>query len=252
MTLFKIKTNLTLLNKICLAGLFIALVTILQKVTAVNYLPALPFVRVSFGGPAMIIFSSILLGPLFGALVGAGSDLLGYLIFDIKAYPLFPQVTAIYALLGFLAYFVFIAVKAIKNKPLIFTIETLLFAAFFGGVTFYLLSNETLALWIKIVAPVSLGILFITLIVFLLIYNKKGSVPLGYNVFQISSCSFILDAVVLLAFGSLMKSLAFGVDYIVVAVCQTIVMFFNVTITTILLSILLKVCKKYFVYDNIE
>ena len=253
MKLFKLKYNLTLLQKICLAGLFTALVTVLQKVTAVNYLPALPFVRVSFGGPAMIIFSSIFLGPLFGALVGAGSDLLGYVIFDIKAYPLFPQITAIYALLGFSAYFVFIFVKSIYNKKAIMFIESICFALFLGGVTYYVVSRQNLDLWIKIVAPTSLLILFAGLITFIVLYNKKVKFELGYNVFQISLCSFILEVVVLLLFGSLMKAWAFGFgSYVLIFVCQTIVLFFNVTFTTIVLSLLLKVSKRYLKVDTDE
>ena len=102
-----IKINIPVIQKICITGLFIALTMILQKVVAVNYIAAFPFVRLSLGGPALIIFASIMLGPLYGALVGAGSDLLGYIAFDIKAYPLYPQITAIYTLLGFAAYFIF-------------------------------------------------------------------------------------------------------------------------------------------------
>ena len=102
-----LKTNLTLIQKICLSGLFMAIVVILQKVVAINYLAFAPFVRVSLGGPALIIFASILLGPIYGMLIGIGSDLLGYLIFDPRMYPPYLQITAIYALLGFVSYFVF-------------------------------------------------------------------------------------------------------------------------------------------------
>ena len=92
------KTNLTTIQKICLSGLLMALVVIFQKVFAINYLAFAPFVRISFGGPALIIFSSILLGPIYGALIGMGSDLLGYLIFDPRMYPPYLQITAIYTL----------------------------------------------------------------------------------------------------------------------------------------------------------
>ena len=79
-----IKVSLAPIQKICLAGLFIALTTILQKVIAINYLAFAPFIRVSLGGPALIIFSSILLGPIYGLFVGMASDVLGYFIFDPK------------------------------------------------------------------------------------------------------------------------------------------------------------------------
>lgn len=93
-TLFK--TNLSVIQKICLAGLFIALIVILQKVVAINYLAFAPFIRVSFGGPALIIFASILLGPIYGGLIGMASDLLGYLIFDPRMYPPYFHLGIIY------------------------------------------------------------------------------------------------------------------------------------------------------------
>lgn len=253
MTLFKLKTNLTLLHKICLTGLFIALAAILQKVLAVNYLSISPWMRISFGGPALIVFSSVLLGPFFGAAVGAGSDLLGYFVFDMSGKAFFPQVTAIYTLLGFCGYFVFQLVKLIKSKTAIICIEAILFTALLGGGTWFLVTRNVIDLWIKIVAPIILGLLFVGLMTFIIFYDKKATIPLGYNAYQISLCAFLLDIFVLVGFGSLMKGLAFGMDlYPVIVICQAIVMFFNVTISTIVLSILFNVCKKYFSYENIS
>ena len=82
MARFKRIYDLTIIQKISLAGIFIVLIALFQKIFAVNYIPVLPFVRISFGGPALIIFASILLGPWFGMLVGAASDIVGFYIFD--------------------------------------------------------------------------------------------------------------------------------------------------------------------------
>ena len=79
--------KLPLTQKICLAGLLTALATILQKVLAINYLAALPYFRISFGAPAVIVFASIFLGPFYGAAVGAFSDILGYFAFDMSTFP---------------------------------------------------------------------------------------------------------------------------------------------------------------------
>lgn len=250
MNIFRLKSNLSLLQKVSLAGLFIALVAILQKIIAINYIPGLPFVRLSFGGPALIIFSSVLLGPWFGALVGAGSDLLGYVIFDMSGSAWFPQITAIYTLLGFLGYFVFELVRSIYNKKLIAIIEGGIFAAFYACILVYLLTKQGLDLWVKIVAPLALFLLFAGLITFIIVYDKKVKFELGYNVYQLSLCNFILDALVLLAFGSLMKAWCFGFGiYVMIVVCQMIVMFFNVAFNTIVLSLLIKVGKKYLRYE---
>ena len=76
-----LKNNLSIIQKITLSGLFIALITILQKVIAINYIAVVPFVRISFGGCALLIFASVFLGPWYGLLIGAASDILGYFIF---------------------------------------------------------------------------------------------------------------------------------------------------------------------------
>ena len=251
MRIFKLKSNLTMLQKICLAGLFIAMVTILQKVIAINYVPGLPFVRLSFGGPALIIFASVLLGPWFGALVGAASDILGYFIFDMSGSAMFPQITAIYTLLGFSAYFVFQFVRSIYNKKLIILIEGICFTLFYAFVAYYLFAQVDIELWIKIVALAALLVLFGVLITFILVYNKKVKFELGFNVFQMSLCCFLLEVVVLLIFGCLMKACAFGFELLpVIVVCQIVVTFFNVVLDTVVLSLLLKVGKKYVRYES--
>ena len=106
-------------QKICLAGLLTALATILQKILAVNYLAALPFFRISFGAPAVIVLSSIFLGPFYGAAVGAFSDILGYYAFDMSSFGYMPQITLIYLLLGFSGYFVYMLIDKLKNEELV-------------------------------------------------------------------------------------------------------------------------------------
>ena len=58
-----IKSNLSQVQKITLAGILISLIIILQKVLAINYIPVVPFLRISLGGCALLIFASIFLGP---------------------------------------------------------------------------------------------------------------------------------------------------------------------------------------------
>ena len=142
-----IKNNLSPISKICLAGLFIALATILQKVVAINYSPALPFLRISLGGPAVIIFSSIFLGPLYGLLVGAGSDILGYFALDFSGYAYMPQVTAIYAMLGFLPYFVFILIKRVQSKKVMLIAESSILGAIFLATSLFVILNDSMTMY---------------------------------------------------------------------------------------------------------
>ena len=241
------KTNLTEIQKICLAGLFMALAVILQKVVAVNYIPALPFVRVSFCGPALIIFASILLGPIYGALVGIASDLLGYLIFDPRTYPPFLQITAIYFVLGFVSYFVFSLVRSINNRKLMLGIEVGTLAAIWIAAFLFLLLNVNVELVFKIVVPIVSALLFIGLILFSVLFKGKEESQL-MSPLHICFASFICDFFILLLFGSFMKACAFGFGlFVTIFLCQAIVMFVNVVLDTFFITTFQKFTKKYFV-----
>ena len=248
--------RLSVTQKICLAGLFIAIVTILQKVLAINYIPIVPFLRISLGGPAIIIFSSIFLGPLYGLVIGAVSDILGYFIFDPKNMGFFPQITAIYALLGLVSFFVFWLFKNIKNVKLMLIIEGVSFAAILGGITVYLFlknnlqlygSTYTLELWQKILIPSLMFVLLCGLFVSSLLferYYKKDQLPM--NPINISFACFVIELLVMILFGTLMKGLAFGFKtYPMILICQLVVMAVNVPLNTWLIILLLKVTNRY-------
>lgn len=241
-----IKTNLTPIQKICLAGLFMALAVILQKVVAINYIPVLPFVRVSFCGPALIMFSSVLLGPVYGMLVGIASDLLGYLIFDPRTYPPFLQITAIYAVLGFFSYFVFSLVRSIKRRKIMLGIEIVSLSAIWVASSLFLFLNNQVELVFKIVVPIVSCLLFIGLILFSVLYKGKENDPF-ISPLHICFASFVCDFLFLLLFGSLMKAWAFGFQiFVTIFLCQAIVMFVNVMLDTVFISSFQKFTKKYF------
>ena len=251
-----LKTNLTLIQKICLSGLFMAIVVILQKVVAINYLAFAPFVRVSLGGPALIIFASILLGPIYGMLIGIGSDLLGYLIFDPRMYPPYLQITAIYALLGFVSYFVFSLVYSLRNTKALTIIEIAFVAIIWTVISLFMLLNNQITLFsstydltvLSKVLVISIsGAIFLSIILLSnLIKPKDDSVyasPL-----HICFASFICDFFVLVLFGSVMKAWAFGfATFVAIIICQALVMSFNVFIDTFFISAFQHFCKKYYV-----
>lgn len=251
-----IKTNLTPIQKICLAGLFMALTVILQKVVAINYLAFAPFVRLSFGGPALIIFSSILLGPIYGAFVGLGSDLLGYLIFDPRTYPPYLQITAIYTLLGFVSYFVFSLVFSLKNRKVMFGIEVASFFLVWLAISLFVLLNQEITLFSstyqipllgKILVPTISGLIFIGLVLFSIFYKGKDDNPF-ISPLHICFASFICDFFVIVLFGSVMKAWAFGFQtFLAIILCQAIVMFFNIMLDTIFISTFQRFTKKFFV-----
>lgn len=250
------KTNLTVIQKICLSGLFIALVVILQKVVAINYLAFAPFVRISFGGPALIIFASILLGPVYGALIGMGSDLLGYLIFDPRMYPPYLQITAIYTALGFVSYYVFSIVFSIKNRKVLAMIEIIVLAVIWALTSMFVILNNQITLFSstydvpllsKILVPSILGTMFIGIILFSILYKPKDDSPY-MSPLHICFASFICDLFVIVLFGSVMKAWAFGfATFLAIIICQAMVMFVNVTLDTLFISVFQRYTKKYFI-----
>ena len=253
-----IKTKLSVIQKICLSGLIMALVVILQKVVAINYLAFAPFVRISLGGPALIIFASVLLGPIYGLFIGIGSDLLGYLVFDPRMYPPYLQITAIYALLGFVSYFVFSFVFSIKNRKALSIIEIIVLAIIWAIIAIFTLTRNEITLFSStyeltilskaLVCSIS-GAIFIGIILLSNLIKPKDNSVLT-SPLHICFASFICDFFVLVLFGSVMKAWAFGfATFLAIIVCQALVMFFNVFIDTFFISAFQRFSKKYYVED---
>ena len=242
--------DLTIVQKIALAGIFIVLVALFQKVFAVNYIPVLPFVRISFGGPALIIFSSILLGPWFGLLVGAASDIIGFYIFDPKLMGTAPffQITFIYALLGLGSWFIYKLVTLIKNDKLMLIIESSFFLVLLTGVTLFsaLYYGVDLTVAERIIIPcVSLILLSVTILtqIFLTKYFRKKEMDV--SPIHVGFASFIIEITIMLAFGVAMKTWAFSSSsFLLILVSQVIVTFFNIPLNTFLVSYIMYLSKR--------
>ena len=254
-----LKSNLTQVQKITFAGVFISLIIILQKVLAINYIPVVPFLRISLGGCALLIFASILLGPWYGLLIGVAEDLLGYLIFDPKSMSFFPQITAIYGLMGFVSYFIFMLVRQIKNKKIMFSIEIATFIGILTAVTLFLCLNDELTLysstyqiedWQRITIPCVLFALLTLLticIIFTERYFKRRKDKQLFNAYQVSFACFIIEVTVMIMFGTLMKGFAFGFQtYPVILISQLIVGFINIPLNTFLISYIMIFAKRKF------
>ena len=247
---FKGLIELSIVQKISLAGIFIVLVALFQKVFAVNYIPVLPFMRISFGGPALIIFSSILLGPWFGLLVGAASDIIGFYIFDPKmmgSVPFF-QITMLYALLGFGSYFIYKLVTVIKNNKGMLVTELITFSILLIGVVLFssLYQNEKFLLWHKVLIPI-VSLILLTITVFVQIYLSKYFSKIGFDVspIHVGFASFIIEILIMLIFGVAMKTWAFGSgSFLIILVSQVVVAFFNIPLNTFIVSYIMVLSKR--------
>ena len=247
--------SLSLTKKICLSGLFIALVVIFNKVIALNYIPVIPFVRISFGSIALLIFASIVLGPFFGLVIGASADVLGYFVFDASSFGWFPQITLVYALLGFLPFFIFKFVLLIKNKTIMAIIEYSVMAVIFVLLTVFLFTHNEISLYGKthtievyqryLIPGIALA-LFILIGVVNFIIDKKTNSEDKLNIYQLSFITFLTEILVNFAFGSLMKGWAFGWNMLLpIIISQGILLFFNIPYNSYLVYIIYKISKNY-------
>ena len=239
-----------MVQKISLAGIFIILIALFQKIFAVNYIPVLPFVRISFGGPALIIFSSILLGPWFGLLVGAASDIVGFYIFDPKLFGTAPffQITFIYALLGFGSYYIYKLFRMIKNEKLLLDIEISIFSLLLIGLILFvsLDYDVNLSTVYRILIPVvSFTLLAITIIAQLLTAKSFKKREISVPVINVGFACFVIEMTIMVAFGVAMKTWAFsGSTFYVILVSQIIVAFFNIPLNTFLVSYIMYLSNK--------
>jgi len=250
-----LKSKISPIGKITLAALFIALTVICQKVLAVNNLPFAPFLRVSFGGPALIIFASIILGPFYGALVGAGSDLLGMLVLDPN--PWFFQITLWYTVLGFCSYFVFNFFRDVKTSKKLILFEIIFITLLLIGISvliwitnsFVMYSTTyNIELWQKILLQTCLLVFYTIILLVIFVLNKRIKNPLcdSNNLFI---SMFFIETCIMVIFGVLMKSWAFGFQtFFPILITQLMVGFFNLPLNIIICNIFMNISKKYFVF----
>ena len=250
MVKFKRIYDLTIIQKISLAGIFIVLIALFQKIFAVNYIPVLPFVRISFGGPALIIFSSILLGPWFGLLVGAASDIIGFYIFDPKLFGTAPffQITFIYALLGFASYYIYKVFKLVKNEKLLLNIEIATFCLLLIGLILFvsLDYDVNLSIIYRILIPVvSFTLLIVTILAQIFTAKSFKKKEIDIPVINVGFACFVIEMIIMVAFGVAMKTWAFsGSSFYIILISQVIVAFFNIPLNTFLVSYIMYLSNK--------
>lgn len=99
------KTTLSITQKITLSAMLIVMDIFLTRLPGLLQMgPVFSFNRITLG-PAVVIFSSLALGPLYGFIVGAGADALGWVLLGTQTGPLNIFITILYGLLGILPYF---------------------------------------------------------------------------------------------------------------------------------------------------
>lgn len=254
--------KLSHIQRITLGGLFLALIIILTRFLSFQNIPLIPFVRISIG-PSLIIFGSLIFGPIYGGIIGGLSDILGIvLVPNALGYGINPWFTVIYTLLGVFPWCVYKLIKLIKNEKILYILSVSLMASlavfltvFLGIVSDFTLFGKDYHLdwWVKLIIVASAFVLTILTSIGLLLINKfmKKKYDTGLiSIYQISFVSIASQLVVLLILNSIVKTVFFGTDYLIIFFSQAVVFFINVILDTFIISLLSILVNKFFRKSN--
>ncbi len=209
-------------------------------------------VRLS-AGVAILIFSSILLGPISGAFIGGLGDVLGALISPYAGLTINPFMVICYTLMGAVPGLIMILFKKIKGKDLIYSISffTLLTVIFISLTTVTALSNTvtlferefTISIAAKILIPFIALILLGGFSYFTYFLNNKfksrrienPNLPSPY---QISFIVVIIEVVFTLFINVFAKALYMDVAFEVVFLPSLFVAFIYLPANTLIVTYL--------------
>lgn len=240
--------------KISISGLVLALVIICTRFLSIQNIPFIPFVRISLG-PALIIFSSIFLGPIYGGIIGGASDILGIILVpNALGYSINPWISLVYLLLGVAPYFLFKLFKKVKNDKIIFIIFTSILLAIWVfiliyGLTHDSISNHTFTLYEKIIVFVVSFILLGLTDLFIILLKRKHK-DNATTFMNVSFTCLISEIVILMILNSLVKAYFFEVDFWIIFFAQAVIIFINVPLNAFVVTYLLRLTNKIFNKEN--
>lgn len=239
-----------LVRQITFSGLLLALTILFTRILAIQNIPVAPFIRISIG-PALIVFTSVFLGPVCGAVVGAGSDILGILIFPSNlGYSINPLFTLVYALFGIVPYFIFKYSKRIQKDKTFFAIITAILGCLWVFVTVFSFATTsftlfgktyTLEMWQKWLIT-SLSLVLSALTIFCIyrtkIFFEKKAPEFKGIVWPIALASLVAEFAVMLVLNSIFKTIFFEVNFLYVFFAQAVVFFIDIPLNTFIASYL--------------
>lgn len=262
--------TLTAIQKITFCAMLIALDVLATRFLRTPIIPNLPFLRISFG-PAIVIYSSLFLGPYFGAVVGGAGDLIGILIFTGIEGQINPLVTIVYTLLGIAPYFLLKLTTKFKKslqKPyfilvfmvLIIIIQCLLFYVIPTSKEYFNNGFKDYSYWIE---PLIICLtFFFNLLSFIALYfmnkrfkNKANEINDFPSPYQLSFVCLIVEIVLMTTLLSLafyifynfLASDAFPIQYGILFSCTIVFSGFKVIVNTFTSYLLLFITKKYLI-----
>lgn len=224
------QTTSQLIRRITLSGMLIALAIILERFLSI---PIGLTNRIAFGS-AIVIASSLMVGPFYGMIVGAATDIFGFTIFNATGLVFTPFVTVGYVVLGFLPYFLYRAFQGqfFQRYGMLLLQGLLLFISFYA--IYFAFANETFTFrngpevivvelnqfWFRIVGPIVLLSVFIGFAYFVQ-WLKKFTLTSSIAPMTIALSVFIVEVLVTIIWGGLWRSIYFGASLWVFFFTQT-------------------------------
>lgn len=220
-------------------------------------IPHFGFLSFSFA-PTIIVFSSLTLGPIYGAVVGGVSDLISAFLFPTGAYNFI--LTIVYALLGvlpFLFRLLFSKFQKALSKPYIFWI---LMVMIFGILSYFLYGTDYLDSrfgdainWAKPLVLALAGILEIALVVALIFLEKRSKNRGEESIYVLASnvavseyiCLVLLRALAYYLYFIVISSTGYRVAYPTLVAMLSISLPLEIFITTFCLPFMANIVKIY-------
>ena len=256
------KSRYSEIQKITLSAFLMVLATLATIFAKLSGIPFLRFVQVSFA-PAVIMFGSLALGPLYGAIIGGGSDLLGALLYPTGVFNPFYTVMAI--LWGILPWCLLFLTKrwrrAMRFPIAIYVVLLLLLGAlafgFYGTDYFDSRLGDT-AVWAKplilsIIAALDIGIsigLYFTNRYFQKSILDYPDIPSPNEVSLIATvCEIALgifaNAGALYFYFHVLAGRPSTLSYFTIALCLVVTTSVNILVNSFLLSWLLIFARRF-------
>lgn len=245
-----IKRNI-IVSRITTSGLLVALSIILGRIFVFPQGPT--FYRISLGN-VPIIFASLLLGPIYGGIVGAASDIVGSTAVWSGNFLPWPFISA--TLYGIIPYFIVFLMKKMPAK-LKFPLFYITALAFYVFVVVYLFQNNkeidiqkllklefefnTLSLVLfSVFITVFFGALLTTLIVLKVKNNERFDNKITSSLVNLSYSLFITHLILDVAYATIWKKPVMGVDYAVSVFFHTVILLILVPLETFVLTTISK------------
>jgi len=244
--------KMTLMLKISYSALFIALGIILSRFVSLPSLFGLPFLKVGLT-PSLVMFSSLYLGPLWGAIVGTFADIFGAILVP-QGGAFNPLYTIPATLTGLVPYFIYRIFdhKSDKKAPISLSIILFLLSLFLtlfftlndsfpseSGNKIYIIEN-----WLKWtigVGSFAVSILFVVGVMLIRSKFKNAKINKYYNIYTIATSVFLTYFVFKIPISSIIKSFLLSYNFWFVFVIQSLVGFIACFVHIILITIALNV-----------